>query len=186
MAVDLGRGERRLSAVMCGMGWDAEMMAAPEDVKRRLGWGAYAIEGARTLGSASMPLRVSVDGGTEHQLSGHTVLVANVGMLVGGLVLVPEADPTDGLLDVLVVAPNSPVDWIRTTAGIVARTGSDRDPSRIRFRGRTVTISTDRSRKRQVDGDLVSSADGLSVAIHDGALTVRAPALVERSPANWR
>ncbi|MGI9614217.1 MAG: diacylglycerol/lipid kinase family protein [Acidimicrobiales bacterium] len=171
--VDLGGGETRLSAVMCGMGWDAEMMAAPDERKRRLGWGAYAIEGARSAGSKPMPLRISVDGGPEQRLSGHTVLVANVGMLVAGLVLVPEAEPDDGLLDVLVVAPSSPVDWIRTTAGLVTRTGSDSDPSRIRFRGREVRIATGHVRKRQIDGDLVTAGSGLNVAVRPGALVVR-------------
>ncbi len=173
--VDLGRGERRPSAVMCGMGWDAEMMAAPEARKRRLGWGAYAIEGARRVGGRPMPLRISVDGGREHRLSGHTVLVANVGMLVAGLVLVPQARADDGLLDVLVVAPSSPADWIRTTAGIITRTGSDSDPSRIRFRGRQVSIATGHVRKRQIDGDLVSAGSGLNVAVRPGALGVRVP-----------
>ena len=173
--VDLGRGERRPSAVMCGMGWDAEMMAAPEARKRRLGWGAYAIEGARRIGGRPMPLRISVDGGREHRLSGHTVLVANVGMLVAGLVLVPQARADDGLLDVLVVAPSSPADWIRTTAGIITRTGSDSDPSRIRFRGRQVSIATGHVRKRQIDGDLVSAGSGLNVAVRPGALVVRVP-----------
>ncbi len=174
--VDLGRGERRLSAVMCGMGWDAEMMAAPEARKRRLGWGAYAIEGARSAGSRPMSLRISIDGGVEHRLTGRTVLVANVGTLVAGLELVPEAVADDGLLDVLVVAPSSPVDWIRTTAGIIARTGSDADPSRIRFRGREVSIATGHVRKRQIDGDLVSAGSGMNVAVRPGALVVRVPA----------
>lgn len=173
--VELAFGERRLSAVMCGMGWDAEMMAAPEARKRRLGWGAYAIEGARKVGSRPMPLRISVDGGPEERLTGQTVLVANVGMLVAGLVLVPQAEADDGLLDVLVVDPVSPVDWIRTTAGIITRTGADSDPSRIRFRGRRVRIATDRVRRRQIDGDLVTPGSGLEVAVRPGTLVVRTP-----------
>ncbi len=173
--VDLGGDERRTSAVMCGMGWDAQMMAAPDEQKRRLGWGAYAIEGARTVGSKPMPVRISVDGGPEERLTAQTVLVANVGMLVAGLVLVPEAEADDGLLDVLVVAPSSPVDWIRTTAGIVGRYGSDADPSRKRFRGRNVRIATGHVRKRQIDGDLVTPGSGLHVAVRPAALAVRVP-----------
>ncbi|MGI9646117.1 MAG: diacylglycerol/lipid kinase family protein [Ilumatobacteraceae bacterium] len=174
--VDLGHGERRPSAVMCGMGWDAQIMAAPERRKQRLGWGAYAIEGARTVGSKPMPLRISVDGGPEQRLSAQTVLVANVGMLVAGLVLVPDADPDDGLLDVLVVAPSSPADWIRTTAGIIMRTGADTDPSRTRFRGREVSIATGHVRKRQIDGDLVTPGSGMNVTVRPGALLLRVPA----------
>lgn len=173
--VDLGKGEHRISAVMCGAGWDAEMMAAPEARKRRLGWGAYAVEGVRALRKKPMRLSVSVDGGAPMELSGRTVLVANVGMLVAGLVLIPGASPDDGLLDILVVDPTSPLDWVRTTAGIIARTGEDSDPSRIRLRGHEVQISTGHVRKRQIDGDLVSSGAGLSVRVLPSSLVVRVP-----------
>ncbi len=173
--VSLGHGERRVSAVMSGAGWDAEMMAAPEARKRRLGWGAYAIEGALSLRSRPMEIRISVDEGPEQRLSARTVLVANVGMLVAGLVLVPQAAPDDGRLDVLVVDPTSPLDWIRTTAGIVTRTGADSDPSRIRFRGQRVRIATGHVRKRQIDGDLVTPGSGLDVTIRPGGLVVRVP-----------
>jgi diacylglycerol kinase (ATP) len=181
--VALGRGERRVSAVMSGAGWDAEMMAAPEARKRRLGWGAYAIEGVLGLRSKPMSLRISVDGGPEHRLAGRTVLVANVGMLVAGLMLVPEARPDDGLLDVLVIDPTSPADWIRTTAGIITRTGRDTDPSRVRFRGSEVAISTGHVRKRQIDGDLVTPGSGLNVRVLPRALVIRVPThLIRAAP----
>ena len=77
--------------------------------------------------------------------------------------------------EVLVVDPASPVDWIRTTAGIIANTGSDSDPSRTRFRGRHVSIKTGHVRKRQIDGDLVTAGAGLDVAVLPGALVVRTP-----------
>jgi diacylglycerol kinase family enzyme len=184
--VDLGHGERRVSAVMSGAGWDAEMMAAPEARKRRLGWGAYAIEGARGLRSKPMPLRISVDGGPEQRLAGRTVLVANVGMLVAGLMLVPEARPDDGLLDVLVIDPTSPADWIRTTGGIITRTGRDTDPSRIRFRGSEVRIATGHVRKRQIDGDLVTPGSGLDVRVRPQGLVIRVPHDVSRAATRGR
>jgi len=174
--VALGDGQRRVSAVMSGAGWDAEMMAAPEASKRRLGWGAYAIEGARGVVRAKpMQLRISVDGGPEQRISGRTVLIANVGMLVAGLVLVPGASPDDGLLDVLVIDPTSPGDWIRTTAGIITKTGSDSDPSRIRLRGSEVRIATGHVRRRQIDGDLVTPGSGFHVTTMPRALTIRVP-----------
>jgi diacylglycerol kinase family enzyme len=175
--VDLGKGERKVSAVMSGAGWDAEMMAAPEATKRRLGWGAYAIEGARGLvRTKPMALRISVDGGPEQRLAGRTVLVANVGMLVAGLMLVPGASPDDGMLDVLVIDPTSPLDWIRTSAGIITNTGHDTDPARIRLRGSEVRIATGHVRKRQIDGDLVTPGSDFHVKVMPQALTVRVPA----------
>jgi diacylglycerol kinase family enzyme len=173
--VYLGRGERALSAVMCGMGWDADMMAADETLKRRVGWGAYVFEGARSIGRKPMRLRLSVDGGPEEHLYGRTVLVANVGMLVAGIDLIPEARADDGLLDVLVIDPSSPVDWVRTTAGIVRGKGAATDPSRTHLRGREVVVSTGRARGRQIDGDTVADGYGFRVSLLRHALSVRVP-----------
>jgi diacylglycerol kinase (ATP) len=171
--VYLGRGEQALSAVMCGMGWDADMMGAPEAFKRTVGWGAYIVEGARSIGRKPMRLRLSVDGGPQQQLYGRTVLVANVGTLVAGLSLIPEAEADDGLLDVLVVDPSSPVDWARTTAGIVRGKGAESDPSRTHLRGREVIVSTRHPHGRQVDGDTVSDGHGFRVTLLPKALAVR-------------
>jgi diacylglycerol kinase (ATP) len=173
--VYLGKGQRRIGAVMCGTGWDADMMAAPEGLKRALGWGAYVVQGARRLRQQPMRLRMSVDGGAEQHLYGRTVLIANVGTLVAGLELLPEARPDDGLLEVLVIDPSSPLDWVRTTAGIVRGKGSDGDPSRTLLRGRQVVVTTGHARRRQVDGDLVGDGLGFNVTVLPAALSVRVP-----------
>lgn len=175
--VYLGGGERRLCSVMCGMGWDAAMMGASEELKRRVGWGAYAIEGVKHMRQQPMRLRLSVDGGPQQHLYGRTVLVANVGMLVGGIDLIPEASADDGLLDVLVIDPSSPWDWMRTTGGILRGKGADSDPSRTHLRGREVVVSTAASRGRQVDGDPVSDGHGFRVSVAAAALRVRVPAV---------
>ncbi|MHB1164734.1 MAG: diacylglycerol/lipid kinase family protein [Candidatus Nanopelagicales bacterium] len=174
--VYLGKGQRRIGAVMCGTGWDADMMAAPEGLKRAFGWGAYVVQGARRVRQQPMRLRMSVDGGPEQHLYGRTVLIANLGTLVAGLDLLPEAVPDDGLLEVLVIDPSSPLDWLRTTAGIVRGKGSAGDPSRTLLRGRQVVVTTGHARRRQVDGDLVGDGFGFKVTVLPRALTVRVPA----------
>lgn len=171
--VYLGKGKRALSAVMCGMGWDADMMNAPEELKRRVGWGAYVVEGARSIRKKPMRLRLSVDGGPEQHLYGRTVLVANVGMLVAGLDLIPEARADDGLFDVLVIDPSSPLDWARTTAGIVRGKGAADDPSRTHLRGREVVVTTGHAAGRQIDGDPVADGFGFRVTLLESALAVR-------------
>jgi diacylglycerol kinase family enzyme len=173
--VYLGRGQRALSAVMCGMGWDADMMGASEALKRRVGWGAYVVQGARHIRQQPMRLRVSVDGGPEQQMYGRTVLIANVGTLVAGLDLIPEARADDGLLDVLIVDPSSPLDWARTSAGILRGRGADEDPSRTHLRGRDVVVTTGHARGRQIDGDTVSDGQGFHVKVLEQALAVRVP-----------
>jgi diacylglycerol kinase family enzyme len=171
--VYLGHGEHRISTVMCGTGWDAAMMAAPEQLKKRLGWGAYAVEGVRRMRRQPMRLRLSVDGGDPQRLYGRTVLVANVGTLVAGLRLLPESEPDDGLLEVLIVDPESPLDWLRTTADVVRGRGAEGDPSRTLLQGRDVVVSTGHRRTRQIDGDLVTNGYGFHVRVIPGALKVR-------------
>ncbi len=83
--VSLGHGRHEVSVVMCGMGWDAAMMDVSESVKARLGWGAYAVQAARTVRDHPIRLRVQVDDGPEHTFFARTCLIANVGTLVGGL-----------------------------------------------------------------------------------------------------
>jgi undecaprenyl-diphosphatase len=122
-----------------------------------------------------MNLRISVDGTEPVVMTGRTVLVANVGSLVAGFDLIPEAVPDDGFLDVLVIDPKTPTDWVRTKASIAFSRGSANDRSQTLMRGREVLVQTGHVRKRQIDGDLVSNGANLRVTVNPGALSVRVP-----------
>jgi diacylglycerol kinase family enzyme len=173
--VDLGNDERRISMVMAGTGWDAAMMAASEKMKRRLGWGAYVVTGAKALTLPSMDLRISLDGAEPIEIAGRTILLANVGSLVAGFDLIPEAMPDDGLMEVLVIGPNSPTDWVRTKHAIAFSRGSENDPSQTLMRAREVVVHTGHVRRRQIDGDLVSNGASLAANVLPSALSVRVP-----------
>lgn len=173
--VSLGKGRREVSAVMCGMGWDAAMMAVSESVKARLGWGAYAVQAVRTVRDHPIRLRVQVDDGEEHTFYARTCLVANVGTLVGGLELMPESEPDDGMLEVLVFEPTTSVDYVRSSWGVLRGHGNEGDPARTLLRGRKVVVTTHRARPRQIDGDLIDDGHGFIARILPAALTVRVP-----------
>jgi diacylglycerol kinase family enzyme len=171
----LGKGRREVSLVMAGMGWDASMMAVSEGAKARLGWGAYALQAARTLRDHPIRLRVQVDDGPEYNFFARMCLVANVGTLIGGFELLPESRPDDGLLEVLVFEPTTSVDYVRSSWGVLRGNGDDNDPARTLLRGRKVVITTPGSRPRQIDGDLIDEGHGFVARIQPGALTVRVP-----------
>jgi hypothetical protein len=60
--IDVGVVGDRTFAVMAGMGFDAAMVAgAPEKLKRRLGWPAYAVSAAKHLRSRPMRVEVRLD-----------------------------------------------------------------------------------------------------------------------------
>ncbi|HUV48188.1 MAG TPA: diacylglycerol kinase, partial [Actinomycetes bacterium] len=159
----------------CGMGWDAAMMNVSESVKARLGWGAYAVQAARTVRDHPIRLRVQVDDGPEHTFFARTCLIANVGTLIGGLELLPESAPDDGTLEVLVFDPTTSTDYVRSSWGVLRGHGNAGDPARTLLRGRRVVVTTHRARPRQIDGDLIDDGHGFMVRVMPGALTVRVP-----------
>jgi diacylglycerol kinase family enzyme len=103
-----------------------------------------------------------------------TVLVGNVGRLQGGLELLPDAAPDDGLLDVVVVAPRTLRDWIRLVWRVFRRDRSQH-PHLERFRGRTILIEADRVVPRQMDGEVIDDGPSLHARIQPGALVIRVP-----------
>lgn len=173
--VALGKGRHEVSAVMCGMGWDAAMMDVSESVKARLGWGAYAVQAARTVRDHPIRLRVQVDDGPEHTFYARTCLIANVGTLVGGLELLPESAPDDGTLEVLVFEPTTSADYLRSSWGVLRGHSNDGDPARTLLRGQRVVVTTHRARPRQIDGDLIDDGHGFVARVLPDALTVRVP-----------
>jgi diacylglycerol kinase family enzyme len=171
----LGKGRRELSTVMAGMGWDASMMAVSDAAKARLGWGAYVWQAARTVRDHPIRLRVQVDDGPEHSFFARMCLIANVGTLVGGLELLPESRPDDGMLEVLVFEPTTSADYVRSSWGVLRGSTNRNDPARTVLRGRKVVATTPGSRPRQIDGDLIDEGHGFVARVQPGALTVRVP-----------
>jgi diacylglycerol kinase family enzyme len=171
----LGRGRHEISTVMAGMGWDASMMAVSDVAKARLGWGAYAVQAVRTVRDHPIRLRVQVDDGEEHSFFARMCLIANVGTLVGGLELLPESQPDDGVLEVLIFEPTTTTDYVRSSWGVLRGSADGHDPARTVLRGRKVVVTSPAARPRQVDGDLIDEGHGFVARIKPGALVVRAP-----------
>ena len=111
--LDVGVVEGRCFTVMAGMGFDAQMLRdTPETLKARLGWPAYVIAAARHLCETPMQVSISLDHAPPFTRRARTVLVGNVGRLRGGLWLLPDAQPDDGLLDVAVLMPPRRRSWL--------------------------------------------------------------------------
>ena len=173
--LDLGRVEGGCFAVMAGMGLDAAMVRdAPPGLKLRLGWPAYVVSGLRHLLDARMELELRVDDDRPVVRRARAVVVGNVGELQGGLRLLPDADPADGLLDLAVIAPRSVLDWVRV-AGRLLRRGARNDGRLERRQFRRLEIRTSLPQPYELDGDAAGSTTSLVVEVRPGALVLRVP-----------
>jgi YegS/Rv2252/BmrU family lipid kinase len=173
--IDLGRIDENCFVVMAGVGFDASVMRdTSEKLKTRIGWLAYVLAGARNLVHRPMFATIRLD---EHQYvqgAVRTVLIGNVGRLQGGVSVLPDADPSDGALDVVIVAPRDSSDWLAIAWQIIRR--QRRPDARLRrFQARRIEIEADRSVPRQFDGEVMPSARCLHVEVDPAALVVKVP-----------
>jgi len=109
-----------------------------------------------------------------------TVLIANVGRLQGGIMLLPDATPDDGWLDVAVLTPRHLSDWIQLGVGVMLRRRGT--PRLETYRARKVEIRTARDEPRELDGDVIAAAPMLTARISPAALLLCVPATSDLRP----
>ncbi|WP_326553834.1 diacylglycerol/lipid kinase family protein [Micromonospora sp. NBC_01813] len=184
LQVAIERGKRQLDVgelddgrhfvVMAGMGFDAKMLAATsEKAKARIGWPAYLAGAVRHLRDRPMRVRLQIDDQPLIRARARTVLVANVGRLQGGVTLLADAEPDDGLLDVAVLTPRTVRHWLALGWALARR--HDRVPRMQAYRGREVTVSSDRDQPRELDGDLIEPGRALRATVRPAALWLCVP-----------
>ncbi len=103
------------------------------------------------------------------------VTVANTRQFGSGAIIAPEADPTDGLLDVVVIRSLSALEMLIHTPKLFY--GSIDSHSRVEIhRCRSVRILRSHCGPLHVDGEPIQSGPVLEYTLRPGALKVRVPA----------
>lgn len=131
-----------VNVVHLGIGAQAAEQASA--LKDRIGKAAYAVGSALAgVSEQGWRVRVEIDGAVVHD--GEPVLmvgVCNGRTIGGGAEIAPDAEPDDGLLDVVVATSTGPL--ARLGFGVAMRRGEhvDRDDVQT-FHGRRVTVSGD-------------------------------------------
>ncbi len=180
--------------VLAGMGLDARAITATRSsLKKRLGWLAYVDAGMRTmLGDEPLSIHYSVDGAPVKTLTVFTVMIGNCGLLPGGVLLIPEAELDDGMLDVVALRPLGAFSWLRIwhkigwENGVLRKTRTGRkmidlvnDTRSVTYtRAKRYALSVSHPEPIQLDGDDF----GLALAAHG---TVDPAALVVRVLGTW-
>jgi diacylglycerol kinase (ATP) len=165
-------------AVACGVGFDARvMMAATVELKRRFGFLAYVVA---SLSEAVRlrPVRYQLDvDGEVHEVDGLVILIANCGQLIPGIIGPRQPiDPTDGLLDVIVITGTGIASGLAGSAETLVAAGPPphRRANSRRFHARRIRVTVDQPEPLQVDGD-PAEADWLEARIVPAAATVLRP-----------
>jgi diacylglycerol kinase (ATP) len=178
------RPEEQAFLVMAGMGFDAAVMAnAPEDLKARVGPLAYIVAGLRLMRGKQTRVRIALDGDQAVLRRVRTVVIGNCGRLLGGVVLMPDAEVDDGWLDVVSIAPKGLVGWVAVAGRVITRRKDDR--GRVEhWRAREIVVTADSPQPAQLDGDPVGNARQLQMRVDPRVLLVRVPAPRPHAPAH--
>lgn len=178
--------------VMIGFGVDAQMIEETDDeLKAKAGWLAYVESlGRAASGTESVSFTLTIDDEPAREERAHTVLVGNCGSLQGGIPLLPDAEPDDGELDLLVLSADDAASWLDTARNVVWDNGlrrllpgggagnADEDntessDSVSRLRARRISVKLAGPRVLEVDGDTVGEVSSFEVWVLPGALRVR-------------
>jgi diacylglycerol kinase (ATP) len=184
---DLGDGEKSFAfTVMAGVGVDAHMITeTDEDLKGKVGWLAYVESMGRAVTASDViEMTLTVDDDAPTQTRAHTLIVGNCGILTGGVTLLPDADPADGELDMLLLSADGVASWLdtlrtmvwdngikRVVAGADAASSSSVEHQRVA----AVAATLGTPRVLELDGDDLGECSAVEFSIQPGAIRVRVP-----------
>jgi len=171
--VDLAEagGTSYLGILSAGVDSDVNRIAL--ETRLKLGTFVYTYGVLRAIASfKAAAWEVVVDGAT-HAFSGYSVAVCNSGVFGGGMYLAPDAKVDDGLLDVVMIADQSKLAYLRGLPRVFKGTHLDH-PAVTLLQGREVTFGADRPFTAYADGDPLAELP-TTVRALPNALRVVAP-----------
>lgn len=187
-----GTREKHAFLVMAGLGLDAKMIARTSPkLKKAVGWLAYVDAIGRSLPEIKpIKLRFSLDGAPERASAAHTVIIGNCGLLPGGFLLIPDAQPDDGLFDIAVLRPRGTFGWLKVWNKIAWENGVLRHSALGRsiidltsdakdvlyVKGKDLHMTVEEPQEFQLDGDEFGAAKAVRAWIDMHALLVKVPA----------
>jgi len=184
-----GEHQRHAFAVMAGFGIDAHMITeTDDDLKDKVGWLAYVESLGRAVSASEViGIRVALDDEAETASEAHTLIVGNCGSIQGGITLLPDADPSDGRLDLLLLDADGIGGWLDTLRNLVwdnglkrlfagdasADTTAESSKSAAHLQAQRVRVELDEPRAFEVDGDDLGETTRFEIRIQPAALRVR-------------
>lgn len=184
VAVDSGT-EKHAFVVMAGFGIDAHMITeTDDDLKEKAGWLAYVESLGRALSASEIiDLQLGLNDGDLANHEAHTFIVGNCGTLQGGLTLLPDADPSDGELDLIVLGSEGVAGWVDTLKNMVWDNGLKRflgggesaedSESVVHRRLTSAVVELSEPRVFEVDGDDLDETTRVEISVQPAGVRIR-------------
>jgi diacylglycerol kinase (ATP) len=153
-----GQPVKRIFANFAGLGFDAEVVkATTKKFKNFGGKPAYLMGLLSTFATyKNRNIHITINGQTEDRKV-CTIVMSNGKYGGGSMLLAPDADPSDGLFDVIIIGDVTKPDLLRSLPRIYKGTHLTHPKVTVR-RTDWITISSDGPMAIQADGDLVGEA----------------------------
>ena len=192
--IDIRRADRSSDEhaflVMAGAGLDAKIMSNTDpELKKKIGWLAYARALSVTLRDKNaLRLGYQLDGGKRRTERAQALIIGNCGSLPANILLLPDAAVDDGLIDVVVLKPETVRGWLAVVFkifwenGIVRRTPIGKKLAGVDIasmdyrRGKKLEVCLSKPEEIELDGDPFGEASSFTVTVEPGALRVMVPA----------
>jgi YegS/Rv2252/BmrU family lipid kinase len=172
--LDIGEVEGRSFIGIASVGFDSDANRIANAAPSRLGQLAYVYGGLRALAQWK-PATFTLDlDGTRHRFTGWSVAGANSKAYGGGMLVAPDAELDDGLLDVVTKSATSRRNLLGSMVKVFKGTHLA-DPSVEVRRGRELRVDADRPFTVYADGDPIAELPA-TIRIVPRALKVLCPA----------
>ncbi len=179
-SLDLGLVGDRTFIGIASCGFDSEANRIANQTRLIHGNLVYTYGGLRALINwkpANFTLRID---GEVRSLTGYTVAVANSAAYGGGMFMAPDASLTDGMLDVVLIAHQPKLQFLRHLPKVFKGAHVEL-PAVTVLRAREVEVAADRDFTVYADGDPIGELP-VKIGVLAGAVRVVVPS-VDRAPA---
>ncbi|THG29900.1 diacylglycerol/lipid kinase family protein [Naasia lichenicola] len=175
-------GVERVFMVMSGVGLDATIMDKTDDeLKKKMGWGAYVVAGGANLFGGGFEATVTVGDESESSQKSLMVLACNCSSVVANIELAPGARVDDGQLDLVLLRPNVIAGWLGVAIDVAV--GNRNGLASLRqWAGPDATFELDRPVLAELDGDPVGETQSGRFGVDPGALICRLPVPAKHHP----
>ncbi len=166
-----GTPQQRYFANIAALGFAADVVAATNTMGKWLrGTLPYLLGLAKTFAIfRNQPMRINYDGRTWQGMSSMAV-IANCQYFGGGMKVAPQADPSDGLLDLVILENLSKAELARHFPKVY-RGDHLQIPQVKTLRARQIEINSETTCLFQLEGDVVGTTP-VTLSVVPGRLTV--------------